>query len=242
MVRSIVFCLLVLFATSVMGQSKDTAFVKAAIMQAHKLYSSTIQGQTTLYNGKDYKEPAQTNDQHPFYGSDDWVYGSVKYGGQAFPNVPLLFDVTTEKVITENYYNADELVLINEKLESFTIGDHRFKKIKTEDVGNSLPQSGFYQILHDGPSTLVAKRQKLMRERVEIDAIENDFEARDRYFIFKNGRYFQVKSKASILNVLSDQKQGLRQFIKKRRIRFKNNQDAALPLIAAEYDRLKEAR
>src|SRR5688572_13255581 len=164
-----VVLILLLPTTGTFCQVTDTAFVSAAIRHATVLYASTIQGQTALFNGSEYKKLAQTNDQHPFYRSDDWVYGSVTYSGEFFSNVPLLYDITADRIITENYYNADELVLVNEKLENFSIGEYHFRKIKNEQVQNSLPASGFYEVLHEGPSTVVARRFKVQRERAEID-------------------------------------------------------------------------
>jgi hypothetical protein len=219
--------------------SADTLFLGAAVKNTIKFYSKSIQGQASLYNGSQYKEPNRSdNDQHPFFGSDDWVFGTVNYDGEFYDNVPLLYDITADKVVTENYYNADQIALVNEKLNAFTIGKHTFAKISHK----TLPRSGFYQVLYDGESQVVVRRQKVIREKIVSQTIEIEFDPRYRYFLYKNGAYFQVRTKASVLRVLNDEKTALRQFISRQKIRFKHSPETALQLVAAHYDTLKKSQ
>lgn len=218
-------------------RSADTLFQAAAIKNTVKLYTTLIQGQTSLYNGSQYKEPNRSNnDQHPFFDSDDWVFGSVSYDGEQYDNVPLLYDITSDKVVTENYYNADQIALVNEKLTAFTMGQHAFVKLSHK----TLPRSGFYQVLYNGTSMVVARKQKVIREKIVSQTIEIEFDPRYRYFLYKNGAYFQVRSKGSVLKVLEDEKPALRQFINKNKIRFKQTPETALRRVAAYYDTLKK--
>jgi hypothetical protein len=217
---------------------KDTLFLQAAVTNNILLYSKSVQGQTALYNGGLYVAPKQTNDQHPFFESYDWVPGNVIFDSQPYENVPLLYDITSDKLITENYYNAAEIVLIPEKLNQFTTGNHTFVKLDDK----TLPKAGFYELLYKGASLVVARHQKIIREKIVLQSIEFDFIPKSRYFIFKNGVYFPVKGKAAALKIFEDEKPALKQFINKSKIRFKGNPEKALSLIAEKYDILKRLR
>jgi hypothetical protein len=237
MYKALMFCLLLCASLAQAQPPADTLFVRDAVKNTIRFYTTSIQGQTSLYSGSQYREPNRSNnDQHPFFDADDWVTGTVTYDGQFYEGVPLLYDITSDQVVTENYYNADQISLAREKLDAFTIGRHSFEKLSH----NTLPRPGFYQVLYDGESKVIARRQKIIREKITGQTIEIEFDPRYRYFIFKNGAYFPVKSKASVLQVLQDEKPALKQFISKNKIRFKHMREAALHRVAAHYDTLKK--
>jgi hypothetical protein len=237
MTNKIFIPLLVLLpSTLAFSQAKpDTLFIGEAKKNLASLYQETIQGQAKLYNGSEYLKPEQTNETHPFFLSDDWVFGSVEYDGETFENVPLLYDITSDKVVTEHFYTSNEMELVIDKLTAFSIPNHLFQKI----ADPSLPQSGFYDVLYNGPTRTLARRQKKIQETIVSNKIEIDFEEKTRYFILKNNIYYAVKTKASILKVLEDQKSALRQYINKNSLNVRRDRETALSKISEYYDTLK---
>lgn len=218
-------------------QSADTAFIEDAVINAHKLYREEIKGQTILYCGSEYPDPLLGEEEHPFFPADDWVYGSVVYHAQPYESVPLLYDASTDKVITENYYNAEEIVLMSEKLDAFEIGEHKFIKVDHTLV-KGLPASGFYEQVYPGNTKVIVKRMKVFSDYIENQKILYRYDAKNKFYLLKNGAYFQVNSKNALLRVLSDQKQALRPYIKKNQIQFRTDPAVALKNIAAHYDDL----
>jgi hypothetical protein len=218
---------------------KDSIFLADAKKNTIKDYERAIQGQAKLYNGSEYVKPEQTGDSHPFYISDDWSFGFVNYDEERFENVPLLYDITSDKLVTENYYNASEMELVYDKLTGFSIANHIFEKIINQQVNNSLPQSGFYEVLYNGTTKTIARHQKKSQETIVSNEIEIDFEKKDHYFIYKSGSYYPVKSKGSVLKLLADEKSALKQFLNKNSINFKLDRENALARLAEYYDTLK---
>lgn len=230
--------ILILTAFHVRAQShSDTLFLNIAITNNIQRYEQIIGGQTALNKGSQYKQPAQSEDeQHPFFESNDWVYGSVTYDHQKYDNVPLLFDITKDKVITENYYNASEMELVKEKVLQFTIGNHNFVKMDHP----TLPKPGFYELLYNGPTSVVAKKQKVIRETITMQEIEISFDERFRYFIYRNGAFFQVRSKGSLLKLLGDKKSSMKEYVKPYKMLFKTDFETALKRAVAHYDSLNK--
>lgn len=237
MLKALCF-IMILSAASVQAQQhSDSTFLKAALENNIKRYGQVIGGQTLLNNGSQYRQPDQSNDeQHPFFEFDDWVYGKVTYDNQKYDNVPLLFDIYKEQVITENYYNASEMALVYEKLSAFNIGEHNFIKIDDE----TLPKPGFYELIYNGPSRVIAKKQKVMRETLSTREILIAFDNRFRYFIYKNGAYFQVRNRSSALKLFEDKKSSMKEHVKKYKMLFKTDFEKALKLTAAHYDALNK--
>lgn len=241
MIRKLFLSFLFLLSfTWVFPQSgKDTTFLSAAIQNSIQLYQQAIGGQAKLYNGSKYLAPEHTVDQHPYFFSVDWIMGDVFYDGEIFENVPLMYDILNGQLITEHYSSGHPIQLIVEKLSHFSIAGHNFEKIENESVGGSLPLTDFYDILYPGETKVIARRQKILREQIVSNVIEASFDEKGRYFIFKNGVFFQVKSKASVLKILEDKKQDLKKFLKKNPIRFSENRELVLKSLAQFYDTLK---
>jgi hypothetical protein len=231
------YCLLLCLCGYAQSIKPDTAFVQTALRNSINVYTQSIGAQANLYNGSAYLAPFQTNSDHPYFETEEWVNGSVIYEGEPYENLDLLYDISNDRLITE-LYNGSPIMLINEKLNSFSIGSHHFKKIKNETVNNSLPQSGFYEILYDGTTQAVARRQKKRRETIESKTIQVYFDDKDKYFILKNGNFNQVKSKTSVLKLFPDHKQALKQYMRKNNLNYKTNRSAAIAGVVEYYDTL----
>jgi hypothetical protein len=215
----------------------DTLFVQRGIQNAIGLYTTSIGIESHLYNGVLYKEYNRHNTDVgiPFFLNDEFVDGKVLYGGELYEHIPLLLDVTREKLVTENPHTGAKLELVSEKIGYFNIGAHHFVRMVWDSTDLTLP-TGFYDVLFDGNVKAYAKFQKIARESIIDREVVTSFEETNRYYIYKGGKYHSVKSKGSVLAVLSDRKSELRKFIHKNKIKFRPNRAMAIQKICAFYD------
>jgi hypothetical protein len=235
-----IFCGMLLMALSCFAQpAPDTSFLTLSKHHIVSLYQDAIGGQSRLYNGSKYEAPEHSYEQHPYFLSIDWITGSLYYDGERFDEVPLMYDLLNNALVTEHYPSGHAIQLVDAKLERFSIDRHTFEKIDNESVANSLPASGFYDILHAGETKLVARRQKFMREEIVSNRIETNYEPRNRYFILRNGVFFPVKSKGSALKLMADKKQELKRFLKEKKLPFSKNRELLLKGMAEHYDTLR---
>lgn len=230
---------IVLITFSRLFAQVDSSSVVEARKNTLKQYTQALQTQSMLYLGTDYREPPQTeDDQHPFLYSSDWLSGSIEYNGEAYEDVALLYDIHRDKVVTE-YLNGNQMELVKEKLSRFSLGDKQFIRILADTVNGSLPRTGFYQLLYGGKSALIALHQKESLETFEMRVIHISYPEKTKYYLFQHGIYHQVKTKKSILSLLSDKKPDLKRFIRKNKMRFRPDRENVLTRIASYYDELK---
>ncbi len=224
-----------LFLQQAYPQAKDTAFLAEAMRNSVAQYTRSMHGQANLYNGSEYREPRRTNDQHPYFVSEDWLEGSVLYDNDWYDHIPLQYDITRDIVITEMYTNGNPMVLVDAKVGGFSVGGHRFRKM-IRDTLNALPETGFYDVLYDGKTRVIARRQKSTQERIESLTVTINFEERNRYFILQNGRYHAVKSKRSVLTVLENRQGDLKKFLRANGVKYRKDRETALRKMAEFYD------
>ncbi|HEY9005134.1 hypothetical protein [Ohtaekwangia sp.] len=212
----------------------DTAFVATASANAVKHYHETIKGQSQLYNGSDYAEYQTLREEHPYFGSNDWVFGSVHYDGYLYEDVPLLYDLMTDEILTESFSRSSTMRLIKSRVKYFTISDKKFV-----NLSDSSLHKGFYELLYNGKTKVYARHFKLLQETISQQEITHDFEEKIRYYIYKDGKYFPVRSKGSIQDVFRDQKHELNQLMSKNKIRFRKNREQYIIRMAEFYDRIQ---
>jgi hypothetical protein len=228
--------LTVLSATAVCQTLPDTAFVRIAFENARLKYEAAIEGQQLYFNGTAFAQPERQGSEHPYFGSGEWEPGTLVFEGNEFKNVALAYDITKDKVLTESY-NYNFLALSSEKVNSFSIYGKLFVRIENESVKNSLPRDGFYEVLYNGNTRVIALYEKQRQQKFEGRQLYMYFDQKTRYFILQKGIYYPVKSKASILKVLEEQKQSLRSLIKKNKVDF-GNRAQSLSTVAKFYDTL----
>lgn len=225
--------LTIFYATSVAQTSqRDTAFVATAVENTKNMYLKVIQEQIQLYNGGDYVDYRSQNDEHPYFISEDWITGSIQYDRQQYDDISLLYNIYTDQVIIEQSSSTIMVQLIRDKVQTFSLNGHQFIMLEIKD----LPK-GFYDQLCNGKVNVFAKRIKNFQETISSSQIHRDFIEKSRYYISKDGHYYQVKSKKSVLNVLSDRKRDLNQFIRQNHLRFRKNREAAIIKLAEFYNR-----
>jgi hypothetical protein len=81
-----------------------------------------------------------------------------------------------------------------------------------------------------------AKRRKEIQENLSSRTVISEYNERDIYYIYKNGKYFIVRSKSAVLKVFVERKTMLRKHLSKLKIRFKKNKDLVLVESAKFYD------
>ncbi len=211
----------------------DSSFVDASRQHALEQYDTYFENQSRLYNGSQYREPVQTNDTHPFFPHDDWQRADIEYDGLVFKDVDVLYDVHTDKLVIE-YFNGNMVELIRDKVKGFTIGSRVYRNFGV-DRDPTLPWAGFYEVLLDGEFQCLARRSKEAVQSIEDMTVEITYRDKTAYFVRRDGVYYPVRSKRSLLKLFIDEKSALRHYIKRDRISFKRDPDTALVKVVKRY-------
>ncbi len=216
----------------------DTTFLSSAKEYQAALYNQFIRGQARLYNGSEYRDFYSKNDEHPYFGVDDWSFGDILYDEEIYKNIPLFYDIYHDKVITEHLLNGAKLELISEKVQRFSFSGHTFVRLQKNET--KVISDGFYDRLYDGHTKVYCRREKQLQQKIESNDIIARFEERTRIFILTKGTYFPVKKKGSVLDVMGDKKQELKSFLKKNKIKYKDDREKAIVRLAEYYDSLNK--
>jgi hypothetical protein len=205
------------------------------------VYYNAIGSELALSNGTLYHEftPSDTDQGIPYFGTDEFTEGTIYYDGIYFENVPLLYDIVHDKVITSLSTSINKLELISGKIKFFEINGHRFLSLIIQE-NTSKTQVGFVELLHDGKLKLYVKWQKERKKITESGEMQIQYEDQNRIYVNKGNKFFDVKTKSSLLQLMEDKRKEVLKFIRENHLDFKGHQIESSLKVISFYESMME--
>lgn len=171
-----------------------------------------------LLSGTEYLDYTPGNTiGNQFYLTNVSQPGNVYYDGRYFTKVPLLYDLKLDQLILTDTVRNVKLRLVNERIAFFTLGGHRF--IPVQATLADIP-AGFYQVLLDGHTQLLAHRSKRIAEELVQQHLSFVYKETSRLFTRKDGKLTEVTKLNGLLAVLPDHKSELQKFARSNKLKF----------------------
>ena len=216
--------------------SADSLLYQESISAIHRIYLTEMGDNAQIYHGSEYIRNGQKASGFPYFESDSMQKGSVNYLGNLYTDMSLFYNLVTDEIIIPNYLHNALLVLPPDKVDSFTIGNHVFlEMIHKQNQG--LPTDGFYEQLFAGEPGIYVRREK--RLVVGSGSEESKYIQYNTYYLRRNGLFYLVDDKKALLNLLKDQDDLLKKFIRANKLKFKKDLETSLVLTTAYYSRIK---
>ncbi|UZR97241.1 hypothetical protein [Chondrinema litorale] len=226
--------------------SQDTSPVKQAVaannllQEAYnftdKLYYNTIETSASIYKGEEYVFYSFRIDGDPFFYSEESDFGDIRYGGILYKNIEYRYDIYLKKLVVAHNKLSYNICIDTAMVDYFKLHNHQFYKLEADS--SETIKHGFYDMLVDGDAKLYAKRSKSLQKEIENQQIHEWFDIEDKYYLFKDGVYYKVKKKGSLLKVLKNKKKALKSHIKSEGIKFKKSPENGLIQTVNYYNKL----
>ena len=210
-----------------------------AIQHARKIYIASLSEQAGIYNGPEYiGYPHRAQEGHPFFLSSDVQKGDIRYDGELYEAVPMWYDLARKEVVIQYADNFSKISLHKERVSDFSISGHHFINIQS-DSGKSSLERGIYDQIYNGKSQVLVQRSKSFLKDTNTDGIRLNFSGEKANIFIRSGEiYKSVSSQKSVLNALGKFEKEILAHLKQGKIKFRNEREKAIILIAAYYDQL----
>lgn len=219
---------------------------QTSLAYTQKFYDQALQGQTFLFNGPEYKRFKGYSDDHPFFELNYFREGSVLYEEEQYDSIPLLYDVSIDELIISHINHSGrvvELQLNKNKVKQFLLDGRHFIHLSGDTLAGEHAGSGFYNLLYEGKDTkMLMKRRVLQTESYDSNLrnFKTSFSKKDRFFLYHKGVFHAVRSKRSVLKILSKQRKALAQYIRKSDLNFRKQREQAILEVLKHYEKLEE--
>jgi hypothetical protein len=198
-------------------------------------YHQNIAEQSEIYNGAAYEAaPAAYKGSVYFQNKNYPTPATIRYNGILYKNIPLLYDIYSDVMVASSLNNF-YYILRAEKVSDIYLSGHHF--IYLNDQTDGL-KPGFYDQLYAGTITVLVRRTKLVSNNVTLQAVEVTYRDNNEIYLKKQGKYSQVNSKSSVMNILKDKEKELNQYISSNKIKYNKDKEASIAAIAEYYDQI----
>jgi len=216
--------------------ASDSAFYQNALANVFVWYQNIVGVNSPLYKGKEYLDYTFRIEGNQYFQSDLWEKGSVFYDGLLYEDVTMKYDVVNKVLIVDHAHLPVPISLESKKIDSFSLLGHDFIRLVADTVAQEDLSTDFYDLLYDGKTQFLVNRVKVLNDEIEDRKLRYWFENDDRYYIQKENMFYRVKSKKSVLDVFSDHKKDIRKYLKKNKIKFRQQREEAIHRIVMYYD------
>lgn len=201
------------FVFLALGQEKQSNFSKNSL----------------LYSGTEYVKQFNEARGNPFFPTTNNI-GNVSYNGYIYNNIEVLYDCEDDIPIIRDLQGLLKLRLIREKLEGFTVDNHKFIKIKLLSS-----QGEFYEEIYRGKYALLMQWQK----KTELDSQEIErYILRKTIFMLKGNDILPITGKSDLFTLVPGREKELKKIYRSNRLNYKKNSLKAAEIMIREIEKL----
>ena len=207
----------------------DTLLYSKTATQVIDYFNQSVANQSELYNGAQYDLYPPAN-KGTFYFQDKnyCIPGLICYSGTWYKNIPVLYDVYNDVMIS--VLGSNLYVLRTGKVSDIYLLDHHFIYL-TDSQGILAP--GYYDQLYQGRSRVLVRRTKLIDESKSTEVV---YEDRTAIYVKKSDKYYEVTGIGALMDIFKDKKKELNQYLKDNKIKYSRDKEGAVARLAGYYD------
>lgn len=200
-------------------------------------YQSNIPLHQEIVSGGYYVDPPQNIEGYPYFKSKNFEYGSLTINGLTYENVPLLYNIYSDEVVTFHPVHKQKTLIKTEKIDGFILPDEiRFVRIM-ENPEYSHHGKGFYELVEEGEeANLLCKHFKTTKAKREMTQYSSIFLEKSDFLIQKGDQIIQVKNKGQAIDFLSLEKKLINQSAKEKSLNYRNDRRRYLSFLVEFYN------
>ena len=227
-----------MFFSIIVSAQVPTSHPEVALVNA---FNQRLYPQIRLFNGISYIDYAGKLDGNAYLNnSNDFTNAMIVYDGVAFPDVPILYDLVQDKLVTLLYDGYSKYSLLSERVSSFSLGNEHYVYYSIADLNELDKVGGFYKQAYVGNASVLVKKSKSFKEIVDNYGARKKFSENTRYYIFVKNTMYYINSESGMLKVFETQKAALKKYLRANNLKFKRQPEKVLVVAASYYDQLSK--
>lgn len=198
-------------------------------------FQQIVNTSAPLYNGTAYIKYWNKVIGHPYFNSDQFKSADINYQNFIYRDIPLRYDLVKNQLVILNATKEFEMTIINNYVSDFKINNHLFIKI-TDSVHEYNPGQGFYELLYNGNASVLAKYFKRIEASLKAEDNTSSFVEYDKFYVFAQNEYHEVKRISDYFNLYKDQKEQLKKYMRKGKLNYSKDPSKTLVSLATYLD------
>ena len=184
-----------------------------------------------LITGGQYVAPSSLIKGDPYFVTRQFEAGTLSINGISYPQVPLIYDIFRDQLITFHPIFNQKILIKPEKIDGFEWSDGKLFRFFSGNESFLHHGNGIYQVLGQGKVSALAKRYKTTRSLRDISRYDSEYVEKQDYFLWKDGAFFPIKKPSQALSALQLNVKELKKELKSKGLQFGNAPEAYLQFL-----------
>ncbi|KAA8482460.1 hypothetical protein BDE36_3435 [Arcticibacter tournemirensis] len=215
----------------------DSVFVSGIVQKITRTYIEQLNTEAPIYNGKMYRPVFNLNDGgHTLFQSNQYTKGTIVYNGHIYQDVNLMYDMVKDQLVLLNFDQVGGIVIWPQYVDAFSLHQHTFINIRPDSTTQKSIAPGYYDLLYQGKTSLLAKRIKELIETPNQNAVKRTVSQQNKYYLLNHSGYTLIKGKKDLLRLLSRTRNENLQYIKTERLNFKKELERSMIKLLSYHD------
>lgn len=229
--KTLFFSIIGTFIICSLGMAQSSVDLKEA-------YLSNIPFHQEVISGGYYVDPPPNIEGNPYFHSKSFDIGTITINGLTYENIPLLYNIHKDQIITFHPLHSQKILLNSEKVNAFSLftpGKTQFIQIENNET-YSHHNNGFYELVIAGEAQLLCKHYKTTSTKKEVGKYSGFFTASTDYLLKKNDQVIVVKNRKQAFDFLGLDRKAILKDLKRNGIYFRGNQRTFLKFLTESHN------
>ena len=199
-------------------------------------YMGAVSNFATLYTGNRQLPLGMVTQNHQYFKDEGYTKGRLSYCGIVYPDILLRWDLYRDELVMFSPANYN-IVLINENLDFAEIYGYHIFNFHPDGLPG-CPAAGNYILLYSGAYLLLEKFNVNLYRKEENNTINYYFSHSTNFYLQKDGAYFKIKNRRTLLKTLDTNRKELRRLIRANEYRYRRNAEQMVLGVVREHEKL----
>jgi len=208
----------------------------AQVVQEPKSYLALYKDQLPyfqeLISGGLYADAPKNFDGYPFFNTRQFESGVLKINQVSYSEVPLLYDIQADWVVTFHPIYNQKILIKSEKVDEFILGDGSVLRNYQGNDSYIHHKNGFYEVALDADIKLLVKHYKVLKPVKELGQYTKEFIEYSDYYFWYSGQFESVGRKSQAIKLLGLTKKEVKRSFRENSLDFKRNMEEYLSNLA----------
>ncbi len=213
------FIVFVVFITFYFQEAKCQTLTESSIYQwfDNQVGSNNLD----INNGRIFKDIYPTiNNASRYLISENFIAGEIEFDNQYYHNAYINYDLLKDDLLLKpnGLKDRNTLVIIKDKIKSFSINDLKFINLNYETFKISGGANGFYEeIILNKSISFYVKHLKNLRNVYVDNRILYEYDLKKEFNILYKNSFNKIDTKKSILKLLPEYKTEINKFYQEKK-------------------------
>ena len=203
-------------------------------------YLGAINNHAVIYTGKEEPMYNVRTTNHPYLNTIEFKKGELSYDGRVYKDVMLRLNCNIDELTVMNPDRTLSIIVPKDRVDYAVIDSMYIIYHKPKPADRMGMSEGYYVRTYNGDCQVWKRETCFLKNVIKDYEVEYLFAKKLKIYIYKDGTYYPVKRKGSVLKLFASKRRELSKIIKQSGLSFSSNPEKVVVEATKYYDKLNK--